>query len=146
MQNSTVLDVIGSLRRIDDWVVSSLLSGEDCHDERWTRRRTRETLGHTPLDGLRTYRLSHVDTVIIVIVIVIASRDLITMQRSRRSLSRWRLTSMGHGLGTPLFIYMQLPANRHAESANRVEITTDNNITIICIARNNKHFIDISLP
>jgi len=38
-----------------------------------------------------------VDTVIIVIVIVIASRNLIAMRRSRRPLSRRRLTSARHG-------------------------------------------------
>lgn len=35
MQDPTVLDIVHSLR-IDDGL-SSLLSGEDCHDERWTR-------------------------------------------------------------------------------------------------------------
>lgn len=59
------------------------------------------------MGGRAGYHL--VDTVIIVIVIVITSRNLIAMRRSHRPLSRQRLTSTGHGPGTPPFIHMQLP-------------------------------------
>lgn len=75
-----------------------------------------------------------VDTVIIVIVIVIASRNLIAMRRSRRPLSRRRLTSTGHSPGTPPFIHMQLPVNGRAESAYpRVNLLAVNRVGIRAI-------------
>lgn len=59
MQDSMVLDIVGSLR-IDDGLLN-LLSAEDCHDERWTRESGRaKHLGALSCRwaGGRTYRLS----------------------------------------------------------------------------------------